>query len=81
MHEHPNRLADLRRRAGWTQQQLAERAETSRLTVARIEQGRQEPRVGLATRLARALGETVEHVFDPEGEKRVDRRRVAEEAR
>jgi transcriptional regulator with XRE-family HTH domain len=47
-------LREARRRAGLTQRQLAERAQTSQSVIARIERGRQDPSYGTLQRLVRA---------------------------
>ena len=49
-------LVSARRAAGLTQQQLAERAGLSRMTVQRIESGQIDPRVSTLEVMARALG-------------------------
>jgi len=49
-------LRDARLRAGLTQRQLAQRAETSQSVVARIEQGRADPSTATLTRLLAAAG-------------------------
>lgn len=59
----PNQLRWLREQQGWTQAQLAERADVSRAAVSAVEQGRMSPSVDAAIRLARALGRKVEEVF------------------
>jgi len=60
-------LNDLRRlrveKAGLTQQQLADLAGVTRQTILSIEKGKYSPTVGLALRLARILGVTVEDLF------------------
>ena len=49
-------LRDARLRAGLTQRQLAQRAETSQSVVARIEQGRSDPSTATLARLLAAAG-------------------------
>ena len=49
---------------GMTQQELADRVGVSRQTVISIERGRFRPTVELALRLARALGVSVESLFE-----------------
>jgi DNA-binding XRE family transcriptional regulator len=61
---HP--LARWRLVRGMTQEQLAERADVGRVTIARIEQGA-EPRVGTALRLADVLAVKVEDVWTIHG--------------
>jgi putative transcriptional regulator len=53
---------------GLTQEGLAERVGVTRQTIISIERGNYDPSVGLALRLARALGVPVEDLFeiDPE---------------
>ncbi|MBD3222569.1 helix-turn-helix domain-containing protein [bacterium] len=46
-----------------TQQQLADMVGVSRQTIVSIEKGKYNPTVGLALSLARALGVTVEQLF------------------
>lgn len=60
-----NRMRDLRAaREGMTQQDLASLAQVTRQTIIAIESGRYVPSLILAIRIARALGQTVEEVFD-----------------
>ena len=58
---------DLRRHrllaGGTTQEELAARVGTTRQTIVAIEKGNYNPSVGLALRLAAALGVTVEQLF------------------
>jgi putative transcriptional regulator len=51
-----------------TQQELADKVGVTRQTIFSIEKGRYNPSVGLALRLARALGVRVEDLFEIEGE-------------
>ncbi len=63
-----NHLRRLRFAAGeLTQQQLAERIGVTRQTILAIEKGNYNPSVELALRLARALGTTVEALFEVDG--------------
>lgn len=68
----PDRLRDLRRRRGLTQEQLAERAGLSLGVVKKIEQGGQA-RVDTYHTLARALGVRTSALFDPVGPHRTRR--------
>lgn len=61
---HP--VAAARKRAGLTQQVLAERAGLAKSTVARIELGQHQPSVTVALALSRELGEPVEELFGGE---------------
>jgi len=60
------KLRALRERSGMTQLDLAERVGVTRQSLYAIEQGRAQPSVGLALRIARALGTSVEELFDEE---------------
>lgn len=62
------RVRELRTRRGVTQQQIADRADVTRVSVARIEAGRQLPRYETLVSLAGALGVSVGALFDGEGE-------------
>lgn len=60
-----NHLRRLRLAAGeMTQQDLAERTGVTRQTILSIEKGNYNPSVELALRLAKALGTTVEALFE-----------------
>lgn len=52
---------------GMTQEDLAARVGVTRQTIVAIERGNYNPSVGLALRLARVLGVTVEEMFEIEG--------------
>jgi putative transcriptional regulator len=58
-----NRLEVLRLQKGWTQQELAERVETSRQTIISLEQRRYNPSILLAFRLARLFEKNIEEIF------------------
>jgi putative transcriptional regulator len=58
-----NRLEELRRKNGWTQQDLADLTGVSRQTIISLEQGRYNPSLQLAFRLARRFGTTIEGLF------------------
>ncbi len=55
------RIAAQRRGVGLTQEQLAERAGVNVKTVQGVEQGRTEPELRTVTRLAKALGTSIEN--------------------
>jgi putative transcriptional regulator len=56
---------ELRKVRGITQQELADKVDASRQTILALEQGRYNPSLQLACRIARALGkEHVEDVFE-----------------
>jgi transcriptional regulator with XRE-family HTH domain len=50
------RLKKLRTAKKWSQYELAKRAGISRVYVAKLESGRSDPTVGMAQRIAKALG-------------------------
>ena len=67
MAEHlQNRVRFARRRAGLSQQTLAEQTGVSRQTIISLEKGDYDPSVLLAIRISRALGLRVEQLFYPE---------------
>ena len=63
-----NRLRELRRESGLTQEQLAEDLEVTRHTILALEVGRYVPSIELALRLAAYFGRPLESIFwlDPE---------------
>lgn len=58
-----NRLEELRRGHGMTQEDLAEALEVSRQTVGSLENGRYNPSILLAFKVARLFHTTIEEVF------------------
>jgi len=50
------RVAEIRRARGLTQEQLAEKADITPLSIAFIEQGRRWPRLATLDKLAKCLG-------------------------
>lgn len=58
-----NRLEEFRQRNGWTQQELADRVEVSRQTIISLENGRYNPSILLAFRLARLFQIQIEDLF------------------
>ena len=58
-----NRLEELRKARGMTQEELAEALEVSRQTVGSLENGRYNPSILLAFKLARFFGMTIEEIF------------------
>jgi len=58
-----NNLEELRTRRGWTQQELAERVDVSRQTIISLENGRYNPSILLAFRLARLFEVKIEDIF------------------
>ena len=58
-----NRLEELRNQKGWTQQELADRVAVSRQTIISLENGRYNPSILLAFRLARLFEMPIEDLF------------------
>jgi putative transcriptional regulator len=59
-----NRLRVMRAEREWSQAELAERLAVSRQTINAVETGRYEPSLGLALRMARLFGMSVEELFE-----------------
>jgi putative transcriptional regulator len=59
-----NRVKELRTAAELRQEDLAEQVGVSRQTIISIEGGRYNPSLELAWRLSKALGVTIEDLFD-----------------
>ena len=55
-----------RQRLGWTQEQLARAAHTSRSAIARYETGRHEPTYAVLARILHSMGVSLQAVFDQE---------------
>lgn len=58
-----NRIKELRKARGLTQDELAQKLKVSRQTINSLEKGRYDPSITLAYRLARSFGLTIEEVF------------------
>lgn len=58
-----NRIRVLRAEKGWTQADLAERLEVSRNSVNAIENGKYDPSLPLAFRIADVFGLRIEEIF------------------
>jgi putative transcriptional regulator len=58
-----NRIRELRTQVNLRQEDLAERVGVSRQTIISIERGRYNPSVELAWRLSKALGTSIEELF------------------
>jgi putative transcriptional regulator len=63
-----NRVKELRTVAGMRQEDLADKVGVSRQTIISVEMGRYNPSLELAWRLSKALGITIEKLFDFEGD-------------
>lgn len=60
-----NRLAELRREHGWSQQHLADLLGVSRQTVISIERGRFDPSLPLAFNLGTVFDLRIDEIFTP----------------
>ena len=58
-----NRLEDLRRARGLRQEELADALEVSRQTIGSLENGRYNPSILLAFKIARYFGMSIEEIF------------------
>ena len=58
-----NRLEELRKQRGIKQEELAEKLEVSRQTIGSLENGRYNPSIILAIKIARFFGTSVEKIF------------------
>lgn len=61
-----NRLPELRRQHGFSQQQLAQQLGVSRQTIISIERGRFDPSLPLAFNLAAVFACHIEDIFSPD---------------
>ena len=58
-----NRLEELRKAHGLRQEELADALEVSRQTIGSLENGRYNPSILLAFKIARYFGLTIEDIF------------------
>ena len=58
-----NRLEEIRKQRGIKQEELAEILEVSRQTIGSLENGRYNPSIILAMKIARYFGMSVEEIF------------------
>lgn len=58
-----NRLEELRKRRGIRQEELAESLEVSRQTIGSLENGRYNPSILLAFKIAKFFGMSIEEIF------------------
>ena len=58
-----NRLEELRRARGLRQEELADAREVSRQTIGSLENGRYNPSILLAFKIARYFGMSIEEIF------------------
>ena len=61
-----NIVKQLRKQAGWRQEDLAQKLGVSRQTIIAIENDKYDPTLELAMRLARLMGRSVEELFQLE---------------
>lgn len=64
-----NRLEEIRKERGIKQEELAAALEVSRQTIGSLENGRYNPSIVLAFKIARYFGVTIEEIFIYEEEK------------
>ena len=65
-----NRLEELRKLRGVTQEELADRLEVSRQTIGSLENGRYNPSIVLAFKIARFFNISIEEIFIYEEEEK-----------
>lgn len=65
-----NRLEEIRKRHGIKQEELASALEVSRQTIGSLENGRYNPSILLAFKIARYFGMTIEDIFIYEEEEK-----------
>jgi len=58
-----NRLEELRKQNGVTQEELADKLEVSRQTIGSLESGKYNPSIILAFKIARFFGLSIEEIF------------------
>ncbi len=58
-----NKLEELRRQRGLRQEELADALEVSRQTIGSLENGRYNPSILLAFKIARFFGVSIEDIF------------------
>lgn len=63
-----NRLKEIRADLGWSQAALADKLDVSRQTIISIENGKYDPSLPLAFKIARVFSQPIEAIFDDESE-------------
>ncbi|MER1986221.1 MAG: helix-turn-helix transcriptional regulator [Solibacillus sp.] len=58
-----NRVSELRKDNGYTQQSMAEQLNVSRQTIISLESGKYNPSIMLAYEISKLFGKTIEEVF------------------
>lgn len=59
-----NRVRELRSERAWSQAELGERLQVSRQAVNAIENGKHDPSLSLAFKIARLFDQTVDAIFE-----------------
>lgn len=59
-----NTVRELRSAKGWSQAELGDKLDVSRQSVIAIEQGKFDPSLPLAFKIARLFGKRIEDIFD-----------------
>ncbi len=59
-----NNVAELRKRAGLTQEELARRLQVTRQTIISLEKNRYVPSLEMGFKVARLFGKRIEEVFE-----------------
>lgn len=70
-----NRVEEIRKQRGITQEELAEALEVSRQTIGSIENGRYNPSIILAFKVARYFAMPIEEIFIYEGDLRDEKKK------
>lgn len=65
-----NRLEEIRKQRGITQEQMAEDIEVSRQTIGSLENGRYNPSISLAFKISRYFKMSIEEIFIYEEEQK-----------
>ena len=60
-----NKILELRKVKGYTQDELAKKCNVSRQTINAIENNRYDPTLQLAFKIAKVLNATVDDIFQP----------------
>ena len=68
-----NRLRVLRAEREWSQAELAKRSGVSRQAINAVETGKYDPSLPLAFKIASVFGQSIEEIFDPGYEMKVDK--------
>lgn len=58
-----NRMEELRKQKGITQEELAAKLEVSRQTIGSLENGRYNPSILLAFKISKLFGASIEEIF------------------